>query len=88
MEFISWVRVPLSTPEKVPDLIRFSSLVFLFYVGIIPGIGCCSNFFVILDFSVVWYSTGIVFGVAIGYHNAEITLESAPGKGTAITVQF
>ena len=46
------------------------------------------QFFRILDLGVVWYRTGIVFGVAIGYHNAEITLESTPGKGTTITVQF
>ena len=43
-------QVPSSTPEKVPDLIRFSSLVFLFYVGMIPGIGCCSNFFRCIGF--------------------------------------
>ena len=79
---------PIIHPRNGTRLDTISSLVFLFYIGIIPGIGCCSNFFVILDFSVVWYRTGIVFGVAIGYHNAEITLESTPGKGTTITVQF
>ena len=35
-------------PEKIPDLIRFSSLVFLFYVGMMPGMGCCSTLFVLL----------------------------------------
>jgi len=27
---------PAPQPEKVPDLIRYSSLVFLFYAGMIP----------------------------------------------------
>ena len=45
--------------RTVPDLIRFSSLVF-FYVGIMPGMRFCSNFFVILDFGVISNSTGSV----------------------------
>ena len=71
------VTRPIIHPRKDTRLDTISSLVSLFYVGIIPGIGCCSSFFVIFD-----------FGIAIGSHNAEISLKSTPGKDATITVQF
>ena len=41
---------PASATRKDTRLDTISSLVFLFYVGMIPGMGCCSNFFHYIDF--------------------------------------
>ena len=37
-------------PRKDTRLDTISSLVFLFYVGMMPGMGCCSNFFRYIGF--------------------------------------
>ena len=41
---------PIIHPRKDTRLDTISSLVFLFYVGMMPGMGCCSNFFRYIDF--------------------------------------
>ena len=41
---------PIIHPIKDTRLDTISSLVFLFYVGMMPGLGCCSNFFRYIEF--------------------------------------
>ena len=41
---------PASATRKDTRLDTISSLVFLFYVGMMPGMGCCSNFFRYIGF--------------------------------------
>ena len=41
---------PIIHPRKGTRLDTISSLVFLFYVGMMPGMGCCSNFFRCIGF--------------------------------------
>ena len=54
---------PIIHPRKDTRLDTISSLVFLFYVEIMPGFGCYFNFFVILDFVAVWCSAEMANGV-------------------------
>ena len=41
---------PIIHPRKDTRLDTISSLVFLFYVGMMPGMGYCSNFFRYIEF--------------------------------------
>ena len=48
--FLNGLSNPIIHPIKDTRLDTISSLVFLFYVGMMPGMGYCSNFFRCIGF--------------------------------------